>query len=242
VATTPCAPSPPPPPSQWPPLPASASPQAAAREIQSGGEQIAAGKTEQQETQEREREEREKATAKKEQEEREREERQKATATRNKTPEERQERDRDSERNVENMNPPGSVVTPDSSGFTSEYMRLALLAIGDQTLLGMAVGNLAYLEGQDLVCAAERNAAARVPCTSQYTATSQPLWFRYGGKFIPSGAVHSLVHCTETLFLYEQLTLNPCSRGGGNSGFRRSSSSSSSRSSKHRSSSSRGKP
>jgi hypothetical protein len=241
VATTPCAPSPPPPPSQWPPLPASACPQAAAREIQSGGEQIAAGKTEQQETQEREREEREKATAKKEQEEREREERQKATATRNKTPEERQERDRDSERNVENMNPPGSVVTPDSSGFTSEYMRLALLAIGDQTLLGMAVGNLAYLEGQDLVCAAERNAAARVPCTSQYTATSQPLWFRYGGKFIPSGAVHSLVHCTETLFLYEQLTLNPCSRGGGNSGFRRSSSSSS-RSSKHRSSSSRGKP
>ena len=242
MATTPCAPSPPPPPSQWPPLPASASPQAAAREIQSGGEQIASGKTEQQETQEREREEREKATAKKEQEEREREERQKATATRNKTPEERQERDRDSERNVENMNPPGSVVTPDSSGFTSEYMRLALLAIGDQTLLGMAVGNLAYLEGQDLVCAAERNAAARVPCTSQYTATSQPLWFRYGGKFIPSGAVHSLVHCTETLFLYEQLTLNPCSRGGGNSGFRRSSSSSSSRSSKHRSSSSRGKP
>jgi len=242
VATTPCAPSPPPPPSQWPPLPASACPQAAARKIQSGGEQIAAGKTEQQETQEREREEREKATAKKEQEEREREERQKATATRNKTPEERQERDRDSERNVENMNPPGSVVTPDSSGFTSEYMRLALLAIGDQTLLGMAVGNLAYLEGQDLVCAAERNAAARVPCTSQYTATSQPLWFRYGGKFIPSGAVHSLVHCTETLFLYEQLTLNPCSRGGGNSGFRRSSSSSSSRSSKHRSSSSRGKP
>jgi hypothetical protein len=77
-----------------------------------------------------------------------------------------------------NLPKPDPVRATLPTPLTGELMRKAVLAIADGTMLGMTVGNLAWLQGEDLVRAHKRRAAlgpscatgnARAPWHSFYT-------------------------------------------------------------------------
>jgi hypothetical protein len=66
------------------------------------------------------------------------------------------------------------------------FMSGAVAAFQEETFTGVAVGLLAWRQGEDLVNAAKRNAALG-PCTSGCPGMTQSLdnWFCDGGMLIP---------------------------------------------------------